>query len=114
MTSSPKFRQIISDAKQSHDLVMTESCKIRIDKNRIDKNIFIPPTLEQVKSYIIDKNYTVDPEWFINHYKSKDWMIGKNKMSCWKSALATCQRNEIKWNKQKEIDKHPGIDYPEL
>jgi hypothetical protein len=37
MTSNMKMRKMISQAKQNHDLVMTESCKNRIDKNRIDK-----------------------------------------------------------------------------
>jgi len=37
MTSNAKFRKVIMEAKDCHDEVMTESCKIRIDKIRIDK-----------------------------------------------------------------------------
>ena len=37
MTGNPKFRAIISKAKEYHDTVMTESCKIRSDKIRSDK-----------------------------------------------------------------------------
>ena len=38
MTSSPKFRAMITEAKDSHDLVMTESCKSRVDKKRREEN----------------------------------------------------------------------------
>jgi len=42
MTSNSLLRKTISSAKESHDSVMTESCKNRIDKNRIDKiNIYL-------------------------------------------------------------------------
>ena len=34
MTSSPKFRAMITEAKDNHDLVMTESCKKRVDKSK--------------------------------------------------------------------------------
>ena len=37
MTSNVKFREIITKAKQHHDLVMTPSCKKRLDEIRIDK-----------------------------------------------------------------------------
>jgi hypothetical protein len=37
MTSSQKFRKVITEAKENHDEVMTESCKIRLDKIRSDK-----------------------------------------------------------------------------
>jgi hypothetical protein len=44
MTSNPKFRELIKKAKQkydktmiNHDAVMTESCKMRLDKMRSDK-----------------------------------------------------------------------------
>jgi len=38
MTSNPVMRKMIADISKNHDGVMTESCKIRLDKNRIDKN----------------------------------------------------------------------------
>ena len=37
MTSNPEMRMII-DSLKNHDGVMTESCKIRLDQNRLDEN----------------------------------------------------------------------------
>ena len=39
MSSSPKMRSLITKARESHDIVMTESCKTRLDKTRLEENI---------------------------------------------------------------------------
>jgi len=51
-----------------------------------------PPTVEEVQAYIDEKGYNIDAEYWWNFYNSKNWMIGKNKMSKWKSAVATWAR----------------------
>ena len=119
MTSSPKFRQIISDAKQSHDLVMTESCKIRIDKNRIDKNRkekkrLTVPSLNDILSYISDNSLSVDGAFFLKYYTESNWIdTNGKKVINWKLKLLTWDKQN-KTRKQKELDKRTGIDYPEL
>ncbi len=50
---------------------------------------FIPPTLIQVKEYVAEKEFNIDPEEFIDFYESKGWHVGKNKMKDWKAALRT-------------------------
>ncbi len=54
---------------------------------------FVPPTLEEVREYIIGKRSDVDAEKFWNFYESKGWMVGKNKMKNWKAAVRTWERN---------------------
>ena len=53
------------------------------------RTAFVPPTLEEVKAYILEKGYAVDAERFIDFYTSKGWMVGKNKMKDWKAAVRT-------------------------
>jgi predicted phage replisome organizer len=60
-----------------------------------EKKRFIKPTLEEVKEYIKDKGKNVDAELFWNFYESKNWYVGKNKMTNWHSAIAT-------WNKPSQ------------
>ena len=62
-------------------------------KNIINNNIFIKPTLEEVRAYCEERNNNVDPETFINFYESKGWLIGKNKMKDWKAAVRTWEKN---------------------
>jgi len=53
------------------------------------KSKFTPPTIDEVKEYIQEKQYRyVDAEKFWYFYESKDWYVGKNKMKDWKKALS--------------------------
>lgn len=53
---------------------------------------FCPPTVDEVKAYCLEKNYTVDAESFCDFYESKGWFVGKNKMKSWQAAVRTWQR----------------------
>ena len=50
---------------------------------------FIPPTVEEVKQYCFDHNYTVDAERFVSYYESNGWMVGRTKMKSWQAAART-------------------------
>lgn len=65
-------------------------------------NIFIPPSIDEVRQYCKERNNTVDAESFINFYESKGWMVGKNKMKSWKAAVRTWEKN----SKPKEQPKN--------
>ncbi len=54
---------------------------------------FLPPTSDEVKAYCNEKGYSIDSDRFINFYESKNWMVGKNKMTNWKAALANWHKN---------------------
>ena len=57
------------------------------------KKRFTPPTVEQVAEYCQEKGYCIDPEAFVAFYASKGWMVGKNPMKDWKSAVVTWTKN---------------------
>lgn len=64
---------------------------------------FSVPKLEEVKDYCLERKNNVDAESFINHYESKGWMIGKNKMKCWKSAVRTWEKNSYENGYDKRV-----------
>lgn len=53
---------------------------------------FCPPTVDEVKAYILEKGYAVDAERFCDFYESKAWFVGKNKMKSWQAAVRNWQR----------------------
>ena len=55
---------------------------------------FSPPSVEDVKAYVLEKGYSVDAVQFVNFYESKGWMVGKNKMKNWRAAVATWQNRD--------------------
>ena len=71
---------------------------------------FIPPTLEEVRSYCKERNNNVDAERFVDFYESKGWMIGKNKMSSWRAAVRTWERNTGGTIKTTNSNIDDGLD----
>lgn len=67
-------------------------------KDKNERNLFIPPSLEAVREYCLQRGNSVDPEAYMAHYQSNGWMVGRNKMKDWKAAVRTWERtsnNEV-------------------
>jgi hypothetical protein len=110
MTSNPEMRKLISrlkdvgdaDSHKSHDPVMIESCKTSSDKtSKKDKGSkskrFVPPSLQEIADVCKERGYLfVDPESFFHFYESKNWMVGRSKMSNWVQAAAGWNAREKK------------------
>lgn len=75
------------------------------DKN--DKNIFIKPTIEEIKEYCSKRENDIDAERFFDFYEAKGWMVGKNKMRDWKAGVRTWERNN-----KKEVNEHEEYYLP--
>jgi hypothetical protein len=86
-----------------------------ISKDISKKKNFVPPSVEEVREYCLSVGSKVDAEAFVAFYDSKNWYVGKNKMSSWKSAIVTWEkRNGLTRIKPTEVieveDDEPGID----
>lgn len=66
------------------------------EKNEKKKDIcrFAPPTVEEIKSYCLERKNLVDAERFHDFYESKGWLVGKTKMKDWKAAVRTWEKND--------------------
>ena len=64
---------------------------------------FIPPTVDMVSEYCLERNNSVDPEEFVDFYTSKGWLIGKNKMKDWKAAVRTWERSSKPKKKETNV-----------
>jgi len=61
---------------------------------------FIPPTVEEVSAYCLERNNGVDAQKFTDYYTANGWYVGKNRMKDWRAAVRTWERN----NYQKPKD----------
>jgi hypothetical protein len=86
------------------------------DKNEKNEFIFVnsptkkftPPTIEEVKNYILEKGYSIDAEHFVAYYESNGWKVGKNKMKDWRFAIVTWSKNEKQYKPaEKQAYRHP-------
>ena len=69
-----------------------EEIEVLLSQARAKNKPFVPPTEEEVlvemkRIGVQNPEYHANKWW--NFYASKNWMIGKNKMKSWKSALKT-------------------------
>lgn len=68
---------------------------------------FIPPSVEQVRDYCLERNNGIDPEAFINHYKTSGWVRGKTKIKDWKACVRTWEKeqNNDQQKKQSTLER---------
>jgi len=71
--------------------------------NTMNKGRFTPPTLTEVIDQCNQTGANIDPEAFISFYQSKGWMIGRNKMKCWKSAIRTWTRKDKEESRTRTV-----------
>mgnify|MGYP001165995039 CR=1 FL=1 len=92
----------------STDVIPLKEKKSKVNNKEKEREIvkrFLPPSLEEVKKFVLEKNYSVDAESFIAFYQSKNWFVGKNKMKDWRAAVVTWEKRnkEFLTNKQSVI-----------
>lgn len=63
---------------------------IKADKH----GAFTKPTVEEIRNYVTENHYSIDPETFFDYYEARGWMAGKTPMKDWKAAVRLWQRNQ--------------------
>ena len=70
----------------------------------------IPPSVEEVRAYCLERNNGIDAQAFVDFYTSKDWMIGKNKMKDWKASVRTWERQTRQGETAKRGNKFNNFE----
>ena len=94
-TMTPTCAPVDAPETETETETETEICDFPKNEKLKKGKKFAPPSLQEVKKYCFERENGIDAERFINFYESKGWMIGKNKMKCWKSAVRTWEKNEV-------------------
>ena len=83
------------DNNTSFNTTFNNTNEYREKSGKPTRTRFIPPSREEVQAYCKERNNNVDAERFVDYYTSNGWMVGKNKMKDWKSAVRTWERNSF-------------------
>ena len=75
------------------------------------KKASMPPTLDEVTPYVVEKKLHIDPVRFFNYYESNGWKVGKNPMKNWKAA---CNTWNAKDNTKPGAGKAASFDPAEI
>lgn len=76
------------------------------DRDRVKK--FIPPTLDEVKAYVKERNSNVDPNKFFEYYEAGGWIDGKgNPVRNWKQKLLTWEKKDGTQSRNAPVSNDP-------
>ena len=62
---------------------------------------FVPPSVEEVTVYCLERNNGIDANRWHDYYQSKGWIVGKTKMSDWKASVRTWETNNKRTNNDR-------------
>jgi hypothetical protein len=107
----PQLNTNILNTKVSNTKVLNID---KESKPKKEPSRFIPPTVEEVSAYCIERGNSVNPQRFIDHYTSNGWMVGKNKMKDWQAAVRTWERNALDQKPAPQVQKKFVNPFEEL
>lgn len=55
---------------------------------------FSKPSVDEVKSYCLERKNGVDAERFVDFYECKGWKVGQNSMKDWRAAVRNWERSD--------------------
>lgn len=58
----------------------------------------VPPTIEDVRKYVLEQGYKIDADHFFDHHEARGWWLGKVKMRDWQAAVRTWVRQDKRFN----------------
>lgn len=92
----------VSESNDSHTVNVNENRNVNIKDDRVQgkkerkkRPQFVPPTLEEVKKYFLERKTKIDPETFHAHYKTNGWRQASGlPIIDWKSCVTTWEKRQ--------------------
>jgi hypothetical protein len=81
-----------------------------MDKGKIPRARFAPPTVTEVQEYCRQRKNQIDPQAFVDFYASKGWVVGKSPMKDWQAAMRTWEKNTF-GDSFKKKQSTPTVDW---
>lgn len=89
------------------NIISINNTSINKKEKSIKRKSFTKPTIEEIQKYCIERNNGINAEAFYDFYESKNWYVGKNKMSDWQACVRTWEsRNKPK---KTAYEKRQGV-----
>jgi hypothetical protein len=89
------------DSVSVSDSVSDSETDKDIDSNKKQTKRFIKPTIEEIRTEMLEQKMSDESERFYHYYESNGWMVGRNKMKNWRAAIVTWKKN------QKPVQQQP-------
>lgn len=106
-TSEYETYQEKEEEKEKEELLKKDISN-EISKKSTRQKKFVPPTVEEVASYCLERKNKVDAAYFVDHYTSNGWKVGKQNMKDWKAAVRTWEKNGYNQPSKKQDAVEPN------
>ena len=106
-TSVYETYQEKEEEKEKEELLKKDISN-EISKKSTRQKKFVPPTEEEVAAYCLERKNKVDAAYFVDHYTSNGWKVGKQNMKDWKAAVRTWEKNGYNQPSKKQDAAEPN------
>lgn len=97
--------QDTSEARREEKSIYNTLSNERVNaRTRTREKKFVPPTLEEVKAYCLERGNKIDAQRFYDHYTANGWMVGRNRMKDWKAAVRNWEKSEGAFARQERCN----------
>lgn len=95
-----------TNALKEYIICLKKEIEVLKGKNQKKSKSLIPPTLEQIQEYCIQRKNNVDPQKFYDYFNESGWVDSKgNKVKNWKQKIITWEANNNNTNKKISNDE---------
>jgi hypothetical protein len=107
-----KSKNLTTGSEKTSPQEVEKLDRINKDNNKSSNNKykFMPPTVEEVAEYCMERNNGIDAEQFVDFYASKGWKVGRDKMTDWKASVRTWERRHKQSREDKRQQKKNDLD----
>lgn len=106
-TSVYETYQEKEEEKEKEELLKKDISN-EISKKSTRQKKFVPPTVEEVAAYCLERKNKVNAAYFVDHYTSNGWKVGKQNMKDWKAAVRTWEKNGYNQPSKKQDAVEPN------
>lgn len=106
-TSVYETYQEKEEEKEKEELLKKDISN-EISKKSTRQKKFVHPTEEEVAAYCLERKNKVDAAYFVDHYTSNGWKVGKQNMKDWKAAVRTWEKNGYNQPSKKQDAVEPN------
>lgn len=73
------------------------------ERPKKEKKRFVPPTVDEVRSYCEERNNGIDPQYFLDYYEARGWEFSNGrKVKDWKACVRTWERRSAAYDRPKQ------------
>ena len=113
ISSSQKIKELDVKKLKGNNNINNKNNNKNKNKNNIvmEKPKFVPPSLEEIQTYCIERKNNINAKTFYDYYEAGDWTDGRgNKIKNWKQKVITWEKHTNTRNTQGNTSGNPFMD----